>query len=233
LLDSVTPLPPSGRVLHSHRHQVEASNAAFIANLHAHKILTPPRIHVQGQGVPADYYPIAYDDLDSAEKTYVQKHASGSLACIALQVRVRLTATVNKASGATNGSSGTVVGFTFSDPDQLTAIRVLLDHNQRTVSVHRTFPVASCPSNRYLRVCYWPLDLEHASTTHCLQGASVTTMLAIDLQTCFVHGMAYVALSRNTDTSMILLRRPLTVHDLRVISLPAFYQAYQHLHSPH
>jgi hypothetical protein len=228
LLDTTTALPLEGRILHSHRFQVAASNSAFLDALNGDMICTPPLIQVQGAAISSSYHTIAYNALDRDEKAFVDSHPSNTLSKVAAGVRIRLTANVNKASGATTAATGLIVGFTFSALGNLTALRVLLDDNHRTISIHRTFPVAFCRSRRYLRVSFWPLALEHASTTHCVQGASLATVLAIDLHICFAPGMAYVALSRNIDTTQILLRKPLTVEDLRVISLPKFYAASQH-----
>jgi hypothetical protein len=139
---------------------------------------------------------------------------------------VRFTATVNKANGQTNAATATVVDFTWADDGTLRAIRVRLHRSQRLCSVHRMQRVGKVVLRRYVSAAFWPLTLAHAATVHGVQGTSITEPVYIDID-CFVAGLANTALSRNTNAADITLANPLSVHDLRVINLHAFYQALE------
>jgi hypothetical protein len=142
---------------------------------------------------------------------------------MAIGMRVRFFMTSNKANGQYNAATGTIVGFNTLHTE-VRGVRIQLDRNNQITTVHRMAPVRLV-LNRYLSIAYWPLAPAYASTTHSVQGASIATKVAIDLRHRFAPGLAYTALSRNTNTDDILLRKPLTVHDLRVLNLPAFYIA--------
>lgn len=116
--------------------------------------------------------------------------------------------------------------------DYLTGIRVRLDSTGTTVSINRLHDTQAILLHRYIAVSFWPLALGFASTVHSVQGATISTKLCIDIQSCFAPGLAYTALSRNTNANDICLMRPLKLHDVRVLDLPAFYTARANQEQP-
>jgi hypothetical protein len=124
---------------------------------------------------------------------------------------------------------GTVVGYLHTRPATSTAslsgIKVRLDRTDDVVTVHRLQPIGKVVNSRYITAAFWPLALGYATTVHVAQGESINTPILIDLAECFLPGLAYTALSCTTNVELISLTRPLTVYDLRVISLEVYYTA--------
>jgi hypothetical protein len=81
-------------------------------------------------------------------------------------------------------------------------------------------PVCVWAADRTLIFQEFPLMLNYASTVHSVQGCTLTKSVLIHIDG-FAPGLAYVALSRNTNDSQIRIKRMLSVHDLRVIRFPA------------
>jgi hypothetical protein len=222
---------PGGRVLCSHNATVKEYNNMVLATLDGPIETTPPRVTVQGSTLGAQHIPVEIDALDDIERTWVANHEQNRMQHTALNARIRFWATADKRTGQTNATMGTVVGFVHAKPSAsnssapLSGIKVRLDRTDDIVTVHRLQPVGKVVSSRYITAAFWPLALGYATTVHVSQGESIRVPMLIDLAECFLPGLAYTALSRTTNVELISLKRPLTVHDLRVISLDVYYSA--------
>lgn len=220
----VSPIPMDARILCSHHEEVDAYNAAIDALVTEDlpRLNTAPHIRVQQNLMHAPHVQCNLQDLTESEAEWVTALRQNKLHSAAIGTRVRFCSTVDKRRRAVNGAMGTVMGFKHMS-GRLTGIRVRLDRTGNTMSVCRMQPISKIVERRHISVSCFPLAMGYASTTHSVQGASITQRVHIDLRDCFVPGMAYTALSRNTNMADITLARPLTVHDLRVISLDVFY----------
>lgn len=159
-----------------------------------------------------------------------REHDANKLDRVCVGARIRFFKTADKTTGATNAARGTVTGF--SPPDahgtDITGVKVRLESG-RNVSVNRMAPQAiarSRPTNEpYVSGSFWPIVPDYACTTHSVQGRSISGKVVIALGKCFVSGLAYTALSRNTNINDIYLAAPLTVADLHVVDIDAYYAA--------
>lgn len=221
----ITPTPTCARVLCSHHADVDAYNAAIVDALTegAPIVATAPRIRVQPNVMSATHVECGLQDLTPSEAAWISKLKENKLPHAAIGILVRFCATFDKNRKAVNGAMATVVGFNYAAAGRLTGIRVRLHRTDKTLSVSRLQPHAKIVERRHMTVACFPLAFGYASTTHSVQGASISQPVHIDLRACFVPGLAYTALSRNTNVADITLARPLTVEDLRVINLSAYY----------
>lgn len=222
----ISPVPLDARVLCSHHAEVDTYNAAIMDALAvdgAPRVDTSPRIRMQQNEMHAQHVECTLADLTPGEAAWVARLRDNKLPSAAIGTLVRFCATFDKRRKAVNGAMATIIDFNRTVEGRLTGIRVHLHRADTTLSVCRMQPSSRIVERRHIFAACFPLALGYASTTHSVQGASITEKVHIDLRDCFVPGMAYTALSRNTNVADITVGRPLTVHDLRVINLAAFY----------
>lgn len=134
-----------------------------------------------------------------------------------LGAQVVLLRNLDASRGLVNGSRGVVVGF--SNGHQPT-VRFACGE---TRTLERALWELRDPSdtNRVLaRSQQYPLDLAWALTIHKSQGMSLDCV-HVDLQDCFAHGMAYVALSRCRS------RDGLTISNLTADAVNAHHDALE------
>jgi ATP-dependent exoDNAse (exonuclease V) alpha subunit len=145
-----------------------------------------------------------------------------------LSVRFWKTIQTQKAKGTINGLSGTVTDIHSLSSGTPTHISVKLDTTGDVIKIPRMGPCGEIITDRYLQWSFFPFVLNYASTVHSKQGATLRTKLHLHLKECFTYGLAYVALSRNTNIEDVSIAQPFTVNDLRVIDLVSFYDAWAH-----
>lgn len=220
-------LTPADRIICSHNDDVNRYNDSMLEHVATEQhpiVATPPKLQTQPPVLGAAHVPLPRDQLDDVEAAWVDGHKANRLTRVCIGARVRFTST-NTSSGYTNAGVGTVVGFNpADDAPAITGIRVRKDGTNRVVSVNRLSPEKKYANRRFISAAFWPLQLAYAATVHGVQGASLLCRLYLKIS-CFVHGLAYTALSRNTDTDQIFLAAPLTVADLRVVDPAAYYEA--------
>jgi hypothetical protein len=208
---------------------VNEYNNLVLATLDGPIEATQPRVSVQGSTLDAQHTPVDIDALEEIKRTWLAKHEQNRIRGVALNARVRIWATADTRTGQTNATMGTVVGFLHTRPAtssaSLSGIRVRLDRTDDVVTVHRLQPIGKAVNSRCITATFWPLALDYATTVHVAQGESIDIPILIDLAGCFLPGLAYTALSRTTNVEPLSLKRPLTVYDLRVISLELYYTA--------
>ena len=95
---------------------------------------------------------------------------------------------------------------------------------------HKVVPVAP---NRHVLASYpggylyrdaVPLELSHAVTVHKLQGETLASLYFTKPDRPFARGLVYVACSRVTDMTGLVLTRPLCIADVRWGSYDALYR---------
>lgn len=203
----------------------------LIANLPNHEP-TLPTLAAQPEQLRAKHIPITHADLTPTEVEMIAAHEDNWITKLAIGCRVRLFQTADKRRGLTNALAGVVDSFNFVDTVNngnftryLIGVRVKFDNKQRPVSVNRMQAIGKFLHEWHVKMAFWPLALNYAATVHSVQGRSISHPLCLDFQNAFAPGLAYTALSRNTNRNDITLLTRLTPYDLRVASPEAFYAA--------
>ena len=226
----VAPLDLDTRVLVTHHADALSHNTAAVNALaqNTHSVLVPMtrEFYRQAPQLRAPKTRVLYDDLNDAEKLYVDQDAPPHMHHLAVGSEVRFFKTVNKDAGFTTAEPATILGFNYRR-GRLTGVKLRLHATNQEASVQRISVAKSPPGEKWVQVSYWPIAPVYAATVHCVQGAGVDHVLECNLTSCFERGLAYTALSRNTTEGGIRLTNPLTPHDLTVIDLERFYTAWQ------
>ena len=139
---------------------------------------------------------------------------------VSIGARVMLIRNINTASGLVNGAIGTIVNITFANENGMpSCINVKFDDpkvgqlvTKEQSTVHS--PISIEPyehrfvfKGRHVVRVQFPLILSWACTIHKVQGISLNTVV-LDLgSSVFEYGMAYVALSRVTSSSGLILMK--------------------------
>lgn len=223
------PMDLESRMLCTHHVDADAHNAACVhafaeaagAHLQPLERLCARQIDDQ-----PGLEPVLYEDLSSAEQAFLDHRGPDRAPHLCIGSPVRFNVTVAKNNGKTKAATGTVEGFHYDfGGDTVTAVQVFLDRTQTSVKVGRVRSGGRPPGGKYVQVSYWPLTPAYASTVHSVQGANISHTIRLNFRSCFDTGLAYTALSRNTTDGHLSLARRLTVHDLRVIDIHAYFAA--------
>jgi hypothetical protein len=217
-------------LVHTHR-SANAHNRTLLHQNHEHVTQVGPDIKLcQKESNATPPTRISAEELTTAQHNEIfgPDNKKDLLPFIAVGCPVRVTHNYDKKKGTVNGATGTVTGWNTATENmytRVTGIYVQLDTGGKSVRVGRLDYTARCVDGVPLPYAHFGLALNYACTIHSTQGATITRPVFVDITEVFEYGLLYVALSRATNPDHIFLSRPVTVHDLRVINISAFYDA--------
>jgi hypothetical protein len=142
---------------------------------------------------------------------------------------VCITNNYDKTRGAVNGAVRIVMHWktrVCHGAARVTGIYVKLDTSPDPILIGRLDARTQSIDGRAFPWAPFGLALNYASTIHAAQGKTIHGTVYIDLGSVFEYGLLYVALSRATSRTNIILSRRVTVKDLRVINLQIIYDSY-------
>ena len=170
----------------------------------------PPKLCIRGGGVT------------QAQQTFGDTACNANLTRACVGAPVRMTVTKDTSRGLSNGTQGHITGFNIRD-GSVTGVKVCIAMQVDT-TIHRYKVAEKTVDSKWTEVYSFGLALAYATTVHACQGQSLTCPIVLDID-CFAIGQGYVAISRSTARNLIQSIQKLTVQDLAVVDLEAFYAA--------
>jgi hypothetical protein len=231
----ISPAPPAGaHILCTHVTSANAQNNRILHQTHTDTVAVDFATVQRERERGAVIRTVSRDDLSPAQRKaiYGKDDKHDLLPCIAMNCHVRITHNYDKARGAVNGAVGVVKHWNTRvthGAARVTGIYVKLDTSPDPIRIGRLDARTHSIDGTAFSWAPFGLALNYASTIHAAQGKTIHGTVYIDLGSVFEYGLLYVALSRATSPSNIILSRQLTVNDLRVINLQTFYDSYMHM----
>lgn len=221
---------PKTTFICSHKKDAAAYNAAQLQAQHQTHQTHSVEPCITVRGLNNQRRVVRLEDLSVPQRMWVDTLTKHDMSHICIGAPIRLTKNKDTSKGLSNGTVGIVEDITFKN-GCVAGIVVRTEHGSKT-TLSRYMSAQKDVAGTWTQLSTFGANLNYATTVHGVQGRSISGPIIIDIH-CFVHGQAYVAITRATDIANIQIVRKITVNDLRVINIHDFFRELQPQHEAH